>query len=39
MEVTTLCAVIATCAVVGAAAGWGVWRGLCRYLSDLDNFV
>ncbi len=39
MEVTTLCAVIAVCAVVGGAAGWGAYRGVIWYLRDLDNLV
>ncbi len=39
MEVTTLCALIAVCGVVGGAAGWGVYRGLVYYLRDLDDLV
>ncbi len=39
MDVSTLAVIGAPIAVVAGVAAWYAWRGVCHYLSDLDDLV
>ncbi len=39
MDASTIAVIAAPLLVVAGVGAWGAYRGLCWYLSDLDNLV